>query len=164
MLERSALWHLSRRALTRAELRAALEKRAARAAAVHGPSLEAAEWIDALLARLQGSLLLDDERVARARVESGRAAGRSRRALQARLRRQGVDEPTVVQVLTSVDDDRGGHDDAELAAALTWARKKRLVDKERPRALAALGRQGFSFATARRALETLGRDDDGVDS
>ncbi|MBM4282308.1 MAG: RecX family transcriptional regulator [Deltaproteobacteria bacterium] len=154
-LERSALWHLSRRALTRAQLQGLLQKKAARAAAVHGPRDEVQGWIDALLARLQDSLLVDDARVARARVESGRAAGRSRRALQARLRRDGVDAATAAQALQSVDNDRGGGADAELHAGSTWARKKSLASKDRTRALAALARQGFSFDIARRALDAV---------
>jgi regulatory protein len=159
-LERSALWHLSRRALTRAQLQALLQKKAARAAAAHGVQAEAPAWIEALLSRLQDSLLVDDARVARARVESGRTAGRSRRALQVRLRRSGVDAETATEALRRADDDRGGSDDAELQAALTWAKKKSLATKERPRALAALARQGFSFDTARRALDALTRRED----
>ena len=159
-LERSALWHLSRRALTKAQLVALLNKKAARAAAVHGPCAEATSWIDALLLRLQDSLLVDDERVARARVQSGRAAGRSRRALQVRLKRQGVDDATATQALASVDADVDG--DAELAAAVTWAKKKSLATKDRQKALAALARQGFSFDVAKRALEAAGHNDDEV--
>jgi regulatory protein len=155
-LERTALWHLSRRALTRAQLTALLQKKAARAAAVHGPCAEAAAWIEALLVRLQDSLLLDDARVARARVESGRAAGRSKRALQQRLRRHGVDADTAAAALAAVDDDRATDaGSAEEQAALVWARKKGLLAKDRTKALAALARQGFSFAVAKQALATL---------
>lgn len=160
-LERSALWHLSRRALTKAQLVALLNKKAARAAAVHGPCADAAGWIDALLVRLQDSLLVDDDRVARARVQSGRAAGRSRRALQARLRRQGVDQATATQALQSVDDDVEG--DAELQAAVVWAKKKSLATKDRQKALAALARQGFSFDVAKRALDAV-RDEGSADA
>jgi regulatory protein len=152
-LERSALWHLSRRACTTAQLRAALQKKAARAAAVHGPCAEAAAWIDALVVRLQGSLLLDDARVAQAKAASGRAAGRSGRAVRQRLRRQGVDDATAAAALASVDGDADG--DAELAAAVLWARRKGLQRKERHKALAALARQGFAFAVAQRALAAL---------
>jgi regulatory protein len=157
-LERSALWHLSRRALTKAQLQALLHKKAARAAAVHGPSVDAATWIDALLSRLQDSLLVDDARVAQARVASGRAAGRSRRALRARLKRHGVDEATAAQALANVDADVDG--DAELQAAVTWAKKKSLAAKDRQKALAALARQGFSFDVAKRALDAARADED----
>lgn len=161
-LERSALWQLSRRALTKAQLVALLNKKAARAAATHGPCTEATAWIDALLVRLQDSLLVDDDRVARARVQSGRAAGRSRRALQARLKRQGVNDATAAQALSSVDADVEG--DAELAAAVTWAKKKSLASKDRQKALSALARQGFSFDTAKRALDAAGKADDDADA
>jgi hypothetical protein len=106
--------------------------------------------------RLQDSLLLDDARVARARVESGRAAGRSKRALQQRLRRHGVDADTAAAALAAVDDDRATDaGSAEEQAALVWARKKGLLAKDRTKALAALARQGFSFAVAKQALATL---------
>jgi regulatory protein len=142
-LERSALWHLGRRALTVDELRTRLEKKAKR----HPPCADAPAWIDALLVRLAESLLVDDRRVAEARVHSGRARGLSKRRIEQKLR--GVDEDVRAAAFNAVDVDA----DAELAAARTFAQKKKLHQKDRQKALASLARQGFSFAVAKRALE-----------
>jgi len=143
-LERSALWHLQRRALTEHELRTALGKKAARAARAHSPCAEAAAWIDALVERLKDSLLLDDGRVASARVASDVAHGRSRRMVAQRLKRKGVAAELVVEATADVDDD---------VAARAFVRRRRLQQKDRQKALAALARQGFAFDVARRALD-----------
>lgn len=146
-LERSALWHLGRRALTTAELRDRLQKKAAR----HPPHELAPTWIDALVLRLASSLILDDQRVAQARIESGRARGLSKRRIGLKLR--GVDKDVTDAAFKNVDE--GSTDDADFAAAVVFATKKRLAQKEPQKALAALARQGFSFAVAKRALATL---------
>jgi len=157
-LERSALWHLGRRALTEHELRAALLKKAKRAAAVHGEHPQTTEWIDALVERLRASLLLNDNRVATARVESGRARGLSGRRIAMKLREKGIDAETAKDAMTSVDGDNGG--DADLEAARVYARKKKLADKDPQKALASLARQGFSFSTAKKALQPVEDDAD----
>ncbi len=65
-LMRSALWHLQRRALTEAEVRERLKRKASRAAAQHGPIPEGrdneAALIDRVVERLHASLLLNDSR------------------------------------------------------------------------------------------------------
>lgn len=152
-LERSALWHLGRRALTTSELRDRLQKKAKK----HPPHPEAAAWIDALVARLSSSLLLDDAKVARARIESGRARGLSKRRIAMKLR--GVDKEVAEDAFAVVDDvgldDDGAEKDAELDAAVVYATKKKLAQKEPQKALAALARQGFRFDVAKRALSRV---------
>ena len=146
-LERSALWHLGRRALTTAELKERLQKKAKK----HPPHEDSDAWIEALVARLSSSLLLDDARVARARIESGRARGLSKRRISTKLK--GVDKDVAAAEFARVDDDAGA--DAEFAAAVVYATKKKLLAKEPQKALAALARQGFSYDVAKRALEQL---------
>jgi len=147
-LERSALWHLSRRALTTAELRSALLKKAQR----HAPTPESGAWIDALLARFASSRLLDDASTARGRVESGRARGWSRRRIEQRLR--GVDAETRADAFAHADDPAARADGvtAELAAARVFVAKKSLRAKHPDKAMAALARQGFAYAVAKAAL------------
>ncbi len=159
-LERSALWHLGRRALTEHELRQALLKKARRAAAVHGEHPQTSEWIEALVERLRSSLLLNDNRVATARVTSGRARGLSTRRIEMKLREKGIDTDTAKEAMASVDGDGGAA--ADLEAARIYARKRKLADKDPQKALAALARQGFSFAIAKKALASVddGDDDD----
>ncbi len=143
-LARSALWHLGRRALTTAELRARLQKKAAR----HPPHPESTAWIEALVVRLSSSLILDDARVVHGRIESARARGWSRCRIEQKLR--GVDSDVKDQAFAAVD---APSLQAELDAALIYAQKKRLAQKEPRKALAALARQGFSFSTAQAALK-----------
>jgi regulatory protein len=162
-LERSALWHLQRRALTEHELRTALGKKVKRAAAEHGPSDDAGTWIDALVARLRDSLLVDDDRVARARVDSGRARGLSKRRIADKLRQKGVSADVAKAAIDAVDavnddvHDDGVEHNPDLDAARILVRRRRLRDKDPQKALAALARQGFSYAIAKRALAV---DDD----
>jgi SOS response regulatory protein OraA/RecX len=158
-LVRSALWHLGRRALTEVELRRALDKKVKRAAATHGPTPQAGAWIDAVLARCADALFVDDARVARARVEGLRAAGASRRKIAQKLQLRGVAAALVQDTVAAVDADRasGRSDDEEavdpeLLAAIRCVEKKRLLGKDTQKALAALGRQGFSCTVAKAAL------------
>ena len=169
-LERSALWHLQRRALTEHELRTALGKKVKRAATAHGPTDDAHGWIDALVARLRDSLLVDDDRVARARVDSGRARGLSKRRIADKLRQKGVTADVAKAAIDAVDAKEASHhadDDAldgvphnpDLDAARILVRRRRLRDKDPKKALAALARQGFSYDIAKRALAAPDPDD-----
>jgi regulatory protein len=130
--------------MTEHELRMALGKKASRAARVHGPCSDVAGWIDALVEQLKHSLLLDDGKVASARVASDVARGRSRRMVAQRLRQKGIATEVVQEATAAVDDD---------ASARAFVGRRRLQQKDRQKALAALARQGFSFDVARRALE-----------
>lgn len=152
-LDRAALFALGRRAYGRAELRAVLVRKAERAARVHGPHPEAGIWIEALLDRYVASGLLDDTRVAEGRAANGRRAGRSGRAIRARLVQKGIDAELATRALAEVDAAHAGA--AELDAAITWARKRGLVRKAPDKALAALARQGFAYGVAKQALARL---------
>jgi SOS response regulatory protein OraA/RecX len=145
-LERSALWHLGRRALTTTELRDRLQKKARR----HPEHPESGAWIEALVLRLSSSLLLDDAKVAKGRVDSARARGWSRRRIEQKLR--GVDVDVKDQAFAAVDD--ASSSEADLAAAVIYAQKKRLSEKDPRKALASLARQGFSFSIAKAALKS----------
>lgn len=148
-LERSALWHLQRRAMTEGELLTALQRKVRRAEAAHGPTAETQTWIDALVLRLKDSLLIDDARVARARVDSDVSRGRSKRRMVQRLRQKGVAADVAAEAIVAVDDD---------VAADAFVRRRKLHQKDRQKALAALARQGFAFDVARRALDRAAAD------
>ena len=141
-LERSARFHLQRRALTTAELRRLLERKAARSL----PCDDAAAWIDDVIARCARSGLIDDTRVAAAKVASMRAAGKSARAIAMKLRQRGVDATTATAAIAGDEGD-------DLAAAKAYVRKRRLLQRHKLKALAALYRQGFTFSVAKRALD-----------
>lgn len=160
-LERSALFHLERRALTESQLRRSLGQKVRRAERHHGPCPEAATWIDDVIARCLRSGLLDDRRVATGRALALRERGTSRRGVMQKLRAKGVDEETAALALAVADDSTGstgnadgadGETNPELEAARAYVRRRRLRDKDPQKALAALARQGFSWDIARRAL------------
>ncbi|MCB8883255.1 RecX family transcriptional regulator [Acidisoma cellulosilytica] len=108
-----------------------------------------------LVAGLAASGAVNDQAFAEGRARRLRRAGRSRRAVLAHLAAKGVD---AAQAGAAVPED----DAAELAAALAFARRRRIgpfsaTDEDLPpdeqnRVLAAFGRAGFSGATARRIL------------
>jgi regulatory protein len=83
--------------------------------------------------------------------------GKSSRIITMKLRNRGVDADTITDVLIHTDEDEGGSKHADVVAARIYVRKRKLRDKDPHKALAALGRQGFSFDVAKRALAN---DDD----
>ncbi|QDH16766.1 regulatory protein RecX [Swingsia samuiensis] len=110
---------------------------------------------------------IDDTQFARTKAENLTRTGRSRRAVEAHLAMKGVDQDLTQHVL----DEALGHksDDAayeaELGAALTLARKRRLgpfcrPDKEedQQKALGIFARNGFSQNIAMEALH-MGREE-----
>lgn len=165
VLHEAALAYLARGAATAATLGRVLERRVAgwaRKAAREGHAEEALtadvagcrDAIQAIVARFREVGLIDDAAYARARARSLTGAGRSRRAIAVHLKAKGVDPELVREALP---EDAG----AELAAALVFARKRRLgpyarvaaVDvRERQKELAKMARAGFGFHTCERAL------------
>jgi len=112
-----------------------------------------------VIERLREVGLVNDRAFAAGRARSLSHGGRSGRAIRAHLAARGVAAETVRE---AVPNDRG----AELDAALTFARKRRIgpyardaEDREaRQRALAAMARAGFDFDVCERALR-MDRDD-----
>lgn len=120
-----------------------------------------------MLDRFETSRLLDDRRYAQNLVSSLRGRGSSARKVEQKLRARGVEGDLLREVARP--EGPGVSQDEELTAARTFVRRKRLLERyladprdraSREKALAALARQGFSFDTARRALELEARDAD----
>jgi regulatory protein len=157
-LENAALHYLERFASSAANLRRILMRRVRRAAAEHGSDpAEGAALVEALIERLQRSGILDDRRYAEAKAASLHRRGTSRRALAGRLAGQGIDGTLIAQALSGIEEQTG---DAELAAACTLARRRRLgpyrlgsarEDTAR-KELGAFARAGFSRDIASRVL------------
>ena len=165
VLHEAALAYLARGSATAATLTRVLERRVSMwarrmARAARDPELVAADVarckdaIEAVVARFREVGLVNDAAYAESRARSLSRAGRSRRAISAHLAAKGVDADTVRQALPT-------DASAELAAALAFARKRRIgpyardpdVDREtKQKALAAMARAGFDFHTCERAL------------
>ncbi len=167
LLHEAALAHLARFASSAAGLARVLERRIARwqrAAAVAGEAATveqqgAAARLAAreVVARLVAAGVIDDAAFAATRAARLNRAGRSRRGIAAHLAARGIAGETLREALPE-------NPEAELAAALVLARRRRLgpfhpspptvaLDaSETRRALAILARAGFSRAIAEAAL------------
>ena len=162
-LREAALRHLARYATTEAGLLRVLHRRidrwARQATDGSGEDVAAAvatarEIAGSVVAALARDGAVDDTSFAAARARNLTRAGRSQRAVAAHLAAKGVDGTTAREAMA--DDP-----EAELAAALTLARKRRigpfraegLTDAAaHAKELAKLARAGFVHAVATRAL------------
>ena len=139
-----ALLLLGRRAYTAHEMRARLRRRAL-----------AEDEVERVVGRLEELRLIDDHAFARVYVAS-RAAAHGDLALRHALRRKGVAEAIVDDVLV----DRSEHD--QLAAAEALLRKHawrfaspKTAEAGRARAFALLARRGFAPDAAREAVDAV---------
>ena len=165
VLHEAALAYLARGSATAATLGRVLDRKvstwarkAARAA--RDPEVVAAdiagcrEFIEGIIARFREVGLINDAAYAKSRARSLSRSGRSRRAIASHLAAKGVDQETAREALPN-------DAEIELAAALTFARKRRigpyareapddrdLARKAKQKALAAMGRAGFGGAPA----------------
>jgi regulatory protein len=159
-LEKAALHYLERYASSRANLRRVLMGKVERSARFHGTDREdGARAVEQLLDRLARAGYLDDAAYARGRAVSLHRAGHGAQAIRMKLRQKGVDEDTAWAALESLEDEAEA---PELAAALRYARKRRLGPYRTPeqreanaeRDMAALARKGFSLDLARQVVLT----------
>lgn len=159
-LERAALHYLERYASSQENLRRVLMGKVERSARAHGTDREAgAEAVEGLLQRLARAGYLDDREYARGRAVTLHRAGHSTTAIRMKLLQKGVDDETIWAALEAL------HEEAEapeLAAALRYARKRRIGPYRLPEAreansqrdMAALARKGFSPDLCRRVVLT----------
>jgi regulatory protein len=158
-LENAALYYLQRYATSAENLRRVLMRKVKKSCAFHQvPVEDFAPLVDELVTRYMSVGLVDDTVFARARVTSLRRQGLSKQAIMARLQAKGLSKTQIESALRLVDEE---HEDPEMAAAIACARRKKLGPwrkkpltdpKDRQKELAALGRAGFSYEIARRAL------------
>lgn len=171
MLHEAALAYLARSAASVSSVKRTLERRIsnwARRATRAGRDAEevaalaagSRELIPEIVARLGEVGLVNDTAFAESRAKRMSASGRSRRAIAAHLQQKGIAQSTVREAASL---DAG----AELAAAITFARKRRLGpfardedpdatrDERRAaerKALGTLARAGFDFSVCERVL------------
>lgn len=163
-LHEAALAYLGRSAASSTMLGRALERRIttwarrAERASIDAEEIAAGvsgarDAVRQIIARFREVGLLDDAGFAEARAGALSRSGRSRRAIAAHLEARGIDGETARRAL---GDDPG----AELRAAVTFARKRRIgpfareqADRAaRQKALAAMARGGFDFRVSERTL------------
>lgn len=159
-LRNSALHYLERYASSSGHLRRLLLAKVSRSARAHGTDAEAgAAAVAALIAELLDTGLLDDARYAAERARILHRRGASARAIRAGLLAKEIEADDINRALAGLQEEAA---EPELAAALAYARRRRLGPYRSPAAradlrerdLAALGRQGFGYDLARRVIET----------
>jgi regulatory protein len=168
-LAKAALAYLERYATSAENLRRVLMRRVDRSARAHGTDRAAGiAEIEALVQRYRGAGLLDDARFAEGRVASLRRQGGSARKIRAALAAKGVAGAIVDRALAGHAEEAGRAGAADdLAAALAFARRRRLGPYRPPgaraalreRDLAALGRAGFGYEVARRVVGAADADE-----
>lgn len=164
-LEHAALTYLVRYAAPSEHLRRLLLTKVERSAQVHGTDREAgAAAVERIVARLVAKGLLDDAAYAEASARGLHRRGASARGIRHRLLVKGVAPDLVERSLARLGDRLA---DPELAAALAYARRRRLGphrpaaarDAARTRDLAALSRQGFAYQVASRVIDAEDLED-----
>lgn len=119
-----------------------------------------AEMVDETLRNFMSSGLLNDDLYTKGVVTSLRRAGKSRRMIIMKLKHKGISADKISAALEAYDQETHANPtEAELNAALVFARKKRLgpflATKEIPyeKALAAMARAGFAYDTCKKVFD-----------
>ena len=164
-LENAALYYLQRFATSAENLRRVLMRKIQRSCAFH--KTDAAEFVplvEKLIRRYTASGLLNDRGFAEAKATTLRRQGKSRRAIQAKLQAKGLAAADIETALEKA----GNDDEDELAAAIAFAKRKKFgphrlkplrEPKDAQKEMAAMGRAGFSYKTARAALTYKDEED-----
>ena len=161
-LHNSGLYYLERFSSSAENFRKVMMRKVKRSCMVHTDQnyAECATMVNQLVEKFVSVGLLDDSVYTRSKVNSLRRRGKSKRAIQAYLKSKGLNADLVEKSLE--DHDAQIHNDpqeAELEAALTFARKKRLGPfghsnkEEYQKELGRMARAGFNYETSRRVLQ-----------
>ncbi len=158
-LENAALYYLQRFSTSSENLRRVLMRRVYRSAHHHDTDPdEGAEWVDAVVAKMQTMGFVNDRLFAEGRVRSLLARGTPLRGIRMRLREKGVPPEIIDEVLALVEEDDG---DVDFAAAIALAKRRRLGPfstrgdriERREKDMAALARAGFSYGVVCRVID-----------
>ena len=164
-LENAALYYLQRYATSAENLKRILLRKVKRSCAFHQAAVEDfAPLVDELVTRYINVGLVDDRTFAQAKVTSLRRQGHSGRSIIARLQVKGLTTAQIEAAMKNIDAE---HEDAEIAAAHAYVRRKKLGPYRKrivtdptdlQKELASMGRAGFSYEVARRALAFSGEE------
>lgn len=158
-LENAALHYLERFAASSASLRRVLLGKVDRSVAHWGGArTDHQDAVEAVIAKLTRLGYVDDSAFAAMKTRALHRQGKGLRAIRATLAAKGVDPGHVAQAVELLAEESP---EPDLAAALLLARKRRLGPfrpaeqraEQRSKDLAALGRAGFDFDTARRVID-----------
>lgn len=158
-LENAGLYYLQHYATSAENFRRVMRRKIKRSCDFHkSPAEEFWPVIEELVARYVAAGLLNDASFAEARVATLRRQGRSKGAILAMLQAKGLPRNEIEAALDAHDGEG-----AELEAARRLVKRKKLGRAADPhvrrKELAALARAGFSYETAKAALDYPGEDD-----
>ena len=162
-LERAALHYLGRFSSSKANLKAVLVRKVRRRnEGFAAPSSEQMSWIEDVVAKCERYGYVDDERYAQQRSESMLRRGKPVRAIKMDLKRKGISEDTVAEVLTELEAE--GEADINKAAAAAFVKRRRFgpfrraiddpeaLAKKKEKELASMARAGFGFELSKQML------------
>ncbi|MBI2376537.1 MAG: RecX family transcriptional regulator [Deltaproteobacteria bacterium] len=157
----AAARYLERFPASSSRLRSVLRRKAARA---EGDRAELDGLIEEVVVEMESRGLVDDARYARGLAASLHDRGLSSRRISMELAKRGVSSELAG---TAVAELLGSSANADLAAAWTLAKRRRLgpfrgeATREafRQRDLGVLARAGFSYALAKRVIDSDGLDE-----
>ncbi len=164
-----ALRHLERYASSAENLRRVLQRRVDKAARLHddpGQAMNSGEtqvWIEELIGRFVDIGLLNDRLYAQNRARALLAQGVSTYLIRLKLREKGLCVDDIEAALERLFTEHG---EPDMIAAVKRAKRRRLGPYGDPakrrerydRDMAALARAGFSYAVAKRVIETQDAD------
>ncbi|MCG8510904.1 MAG: recombination regulator RecX [Rhodospirillales bacterium] len=168
-LENAALYYLQRFATSRENLRRVLMRRVDRSARHHGTDRgEGEALVQTVLEKVERLGLINDQAYAEMRVRSLRRRGASTRLIRGQLTQKGVDRH-IIDTAIDGNAEESGEEDAELTAAFTLARKRRIGPfrpeetraANREKDLGTLARAGFSYDTALEVIDAEPADEPG---
>ncbi len=156
-IEQAALRHLQRHPASKEQLRRVLLRRVDRTLKDH-PDADVVQWkawVEEVIVRCEEYGYVNDARFAESKTRSLRRRGASARKIRSALQQRGVASE---HVAASFEAEEG---DAELEAAKRLAQRRRFGQWRRGegdadvrrKELAAMGRAGFSYGVAKKALE-----------
>lgn len=159
-LKNIAYFYLERFDASSMHLKEVLSRRVLKAKFINNEDYpEAEKWINDIVAELINLNLLDDKRYAFNRALSLYNTGNSFKMIRLKLKQAGVNEEIIK---AAVDNIYAEDEDAELKAAIVFAKKKKLGsfafenkkddEKEYLKTLAKFARAGFSFNVAKKII------------
>jgi regulatory protein len=162
-LENAALHYLGRYASTAANLRRVMRRKIQRSAKAHEQNPdEFIAIVEDMITRYIRSGLINDEVFTRARVESLRRSGASRKTIAVKLQMKGVESDMATEHAKGSEDD-------EIAAAHVFARKKQLgpyrkktphdIKKEQAKDIGKMARAGYSYEVIKSVLSGINDDE-----
>lgn len=161
-LHNAGLYYLQRFPSSAANFRAVMMRKIKRSCMVHpDQDLEqCAQMLENIVQSFTELGLLNDELYTRGIVTSLRRRGKSARAIQGYLRSKGLLADMIEKAMHDHDSETHNNaGEAELEAALTFARKKRIGpyrgtrEADHQKELGRMARAGFSYDTSRRVLD-----------